>query len=92
MLVKIDKGEKVKIKKINFDGNEKFSDKKLRKAMKNTKQQNPIRIFKASKFIKEKYKEDLTKVIGKYKEKGYRDARIIIMIQLFMTKKKTKYH
>ncbi len=77
MLVKIDKGDKVKIKKITFEGNEKFSDKKLRKAFKNTKQQNPIRIFKASKFIKEKYEEDLTNVISKYKEKGYRDARIL---------------
>jgi outer membrane protein insertion porin family len=77
MLVKIDKGDKVKIKKITFEGNEKFSDKKLRKAFKNTKQQNPIRIFKASKFIKDKYQEDLTNVISKYKEKGYRDARII---------------
>lgn len=77
MLVKIDKGDKVKVKAINFEGNEQFSDKKLRKAFKNTKQQNPIRIFKASKFIKEKYEEDLTNVISKYKEKGYRDARII---------------
>ncbi len=77
MLVKIDKGDKVKIKKIRFEGNEQFSDKKLRKAFKNTKQQNPIRIFKASKFIKDKYEEDLTNVISKYKEKGFRDARII---------------
>ena len=77
MLIKIDKGDKVKIKKINFEGNEKLSDKKLRKAFKNTKQQNPIRIFKASKFIKDKYEEDLTNVVNKYKEKGYRDARII---------------
>jgi outer membrane protein insertion porin family len=77
MLVSIDKGDKVKISKIDFEGNEKFSDKKLRKAMKNTKVVNPIRIFKASKFIKDKYKEDLNNVVSKYKEKGYRDARII---------------
>lgn len=83
MLIKIDKGDKVKIKKINFEGNEKLSDKKLRKAFKNTKQQNPIRIFKASKFIKDKYEEDLTNVVNKYKEKGYRDARIISDSVLF---------
>ncbi len=77
MLVNIDKGDKVKISKINFEGNEKFTDAKLRKAMKNTKQRNPIRIFKASKFIRENYKADLEKVMEKYKEKGYRDARII---------------
>ncbi|MDG2430952.1 POTRA domain-containing protein, partial [Flavobacterium sp.] len=77
MLVNIDKGDKIKISSIDFVGNEKISDKALRKAMKDTKQKNPIRILKASKFIKAKYKTDLEKVIASYKEKGYRDARIV---------------
>ncbi len=77
MLVNVDKGDKLKISRITFEGNEKFSDAKLRKTMKNTKQINPIRIFKASKFIKDKYKEDLTTLIDNYKERGYRDARIV---------------
>jgi outer membrane protein insertion porin family len=77
MLVSIDKGEKIKIKEIDFVGNTKISDKALRKAMKDTKQKNPIRVLKASKFIKDKYKTDLEKVISAYKEKGYRDARIL---------------
>jgi outer membrane protein insertion porin family len=77
MLVYIDKGEKVKIDKITFNGNEKISDKKLRKAMKNTKKKNFIRLLKRSKYIEEDYKEDLVSIIDKYKENGYRDARII---------------
>lgn len=77
MLLDIDKGEKIKIKKITFNGNEQLSDKKLRKAMKNTKKKNPIRIFKRSKYVKDDYKEDLVSVIDKYKENGYRDARIL---------------
>jgi len=77
MLVNVDKGEKLKISRITFEGNEKFSDAKLRKTMKNTKQINRIRIFKASKFIKDKYKEDLTTIIDNFKERGYRDARIV---------------
>jgi len=77
MLIKIDRGEKVKIKAITFDGNEKIKDKKLRKAMKNTKKKNPIRILKRSKYIDENYKEDLVSVVDYYKENGYRDARII---------------
>ncbi len=77
MVVSIDKGEKVKIQNIDFEGNTKLSDKILRKAMKDTKQKNPIRLLKSSKFIKEKYKSDLEKVIASYKEKGYRDTRII---------------
>lgn len=77
MVVAIDQGKKVKIGKINFSGNEILSDAKLRKAMKNTKQKSFLRFFKASKFIREKYKADLVKVVEKYKEKGYRDARIL---------------
>ncbi|MFT5253659.1 MAG: outer membrane protein insertion porin family, partial [Flavobacteriales bacterium] len=77
MLVTIDKGDKVKISAIDFTGNEKISDKALRKAMKDTKQKNVFRILKASKFVKAKYKTDLDKVIASYKEKGYRDARIV---------------
>jgi outer membrane protein insertion porin family len=77
LVINVDKGEKVKISEITFDGNEKITDKKLRKAMKNTKVKNPIRIFKASKFVEDKYKEDLVSVVTSYKEKGYRDARVI---------------
>ena len=77
MVLNIDKGEKVKIKDIEFSGNEILSDKKLRKAMKNTKKINRLRILKRSKFIDSAYQADLGHVIDKYKENGYRDARII---------------
>lgn len=77
MFVNIDKGEKIKVKEINFIGAEKLKPKKLRKAMKNTKKRNPIRVFKRSKFIEADYKDDLASVVDKYKENGYRDARII---------------
>ncbi len=77
MLVRVDKGDKVKISKIDFIGNEKLTDNQLRAAMKDTKQKNLFRVLKKSKFIPEKYKADLEKVVATYKEKGYRDARII---------------
>jgi outer membrane protein insertion porin family len=77
MVVNIDKGTKVKVSKIDFEGNVQISDAKLKSAFKNTKEKSPTRIFKASKYIKEKYKEDLNTVIEKYKENGYRDARIV---------------
>ncbi|WP_115889428.1 outer membrane protein assembly factor BamA [Flavobacterium cutihirudinis] len=77
MLVRIDKGDKVKISSIDFTGNKQLTDTQLRGAMKDTKQKNVLRVLKASKFIPEKYKTDLEKVIAAYKEKGYRDARII---------------
>ncbi|RTY83097.1 outer membrane protein assembly factor BamA [Flavobacterium sp. ZB4P23] len=77
MVINVDKGNKVKIQKIDFVGNTKISDKVLRKAMKDTKQKNFLRVLKGSKFIKEKHKSDLENVIASYKEKGYRDARIL---------------
>jgi outer membrane protein insertion porin family len=76
MLISVDKGEKVKVTSINFEGNEMFSDKKLRSAMSNTKQKNFFRVLKRSKYIKDKYEKDLKSIVNKYKEKGYRDARI----------------
>ncbi|WP_456439567.1 BamA/OMP85 family outer membrane protein [Psychroserpens sp.] len=87
MLVYIDKGQKVKIDKITFNGNEKLSDKKLRKTMKNTKKKNFLRFLKRSKFIEEDYKEDLVSIIDKYKENGYRDARIISDSIIYKNKK-----
>ncbi|NRD21257.1 outer membrane protein assembly factor BamA [Winogradskyella eckloniae] len=79
MNIDISKGEKVKIEAITFDGNDKISDKKLRKAMKNTKQKSlsPLRIIKRSKYIEDDFRTDLVTLIDYYKENGYRDARVI---------------
>lgn len=77
MLVSINKGDKVKIKDIVFEGNEQLSDKKLRKSLKKTKQKQFGRFWKKSKYIAKDYEEDLGLLIDKYAENGYRDARII---------------
>ncbi|AZQ42997.1 outer membrane protein assembly factor BamA [Nonlabens ponticola] len=77
MRIDIDKGKKVKIAEINFEGNEQLSDKKLRGAMKNTKQKNFFRVLKRSKYVEDDYQADLKSVVDKYKENGFRDARIV---------------
>ncbi|WP_372770226.1 outer membrane protein assembly factor BamA [Lutibacter sp.] len=77
MLVFIDKGEKIKIKNINFEGNEAFSDKKLKKSMKKTKKAIFGRFWKKSKYIEADFNEDLETIVTTYSEKGYRDARVI---------------
>jgi outer membrane protein insertion porin family len=77
MLIRIDKGEKIKIKKITFTGNKAFSKKKLHKAMKKTKQAVLGRFWKKSKFIDADFKTDLENIVTTYSEKGYRDARVI---------------
>jgi len=77
MVVDIDQGDRVKIKDIEFIGNEKLSDAKLKRNMKNTKQKNFLRFWKRSKFVRADYQDDKASLIDKYKEEGYRDARII---------------
>lgn len=77
MKVFIDKGSKIKIKYIFFNGNKAFSNKRLRKAMKNTKEKMFGRFWKSSKYIEEDYQEDLESIIKEYSREGYRDARIL---------------
>jgi len=52
------------------------NNRKVKKSMKETKAKNWWRIFKVSKFIDENYIDDKEKLIAKYNEVGYRDARI----------------
>ena len=79
LVVNIDRGEKVKVSSIDFEGNESFTDSKLRNKMKNTKERgvkNPLRIFKRSKYIEENFDEDIESIIATYKEEGYRDVAV----------------
>lgn len=75
--VLIDKGERVKVNKINFTGNKEFKSAKLRKYLKKTKQQAFYKVFGSGKFNKEKYEEDKLKLVAKMHEKGHRDAVIL---------------
>lgn len=81
MLINVDKGTKTRISSIDFEGNKVFSDGQLRRTMKKTKERSFFRMFRldlrASKYIKDEYKTDLVSVVNKYKENGYRDARIV---------------
>lgn len=88
MLVQVDRGKKIKVREIEFTGNEQFTDVKLKRAMKNTKEKHIYRFFKTSKFIKDKYKEDLTSVVNKYKASGYRDARVVSDTVIFDQERK----
>lgn len=73
----VDKKSKVKVHEITFEGNTFFSAGTLKRAMKETKEKKWYKIFTSSKFIDDKYQEDKVKIVSKYIDKGYRDARII---------------
>ena len=75
--IEVEKGKKVKIVSIHFEGNETISSKKLRKkGLKNTKQKKFFSL-KTSKLIKEKYEEDKHNLVNYYQSLGYRDAKIV---------------
>lgn len=77
MKVILDKGERVRINSINFQGNQVLTADQLRKAMKDTKQIKHLNIFKQSKLVEDKYEDDLKNIVEKYKTLGYRDARVV---------------
>ena len=116
LIINVKKNKKVKIGEINIYGNHAFSDEKVKKAMKDTREKgyfnplNPLgplvvdvvadvatfrlkklrddlvnyamtnyrlQIFKSSKFIQPKFKDDLNKIIAEYNAAGYRDAQVV---------------
>ena len=76
LMVDVDKNQRIKIDDIIFDGNQVYDDTRLRRVLKKTKKVN-MNIFKASKYIKNEYREDKNLLIEFYNENGYRDAKIL---------------
>ena len=72
----IQENDKIKTGKIIFEGNESYSDLRLRWTMKETKQQRWY-MFWRSTFDDKKFDEDLNLVSTYYRNKGYRDFRIV---------------
>jgi len=73
----IKKGVKVKINEIKIIGANKIATDKLKMRFKETKEKRFYRFWKASKYIKSDFKDDMKSMIAYYSKEGYRDARII---------------
>lgn len=76
LIVDVNKGERIKINNILFNGNEIFKSPRLKSKLKKTKKKFPLRFWKKSKLIPDDFEADKENLISYYKEKGYRDARI----------------
>ena len=80
--VNIDKHEKVKVNHIYITGNNAIPRKKFMGGffsgglLKKTNEKGFKSLFKAKKFVDDKYNDDKKRVIEKYNELGYRDALI----------------
>lgn len=72
----IEKGDKVRIGEIKFEGNENLSSKKLARSMKKTHKVG-INFLRSSKFKEKDFEEDLENVRNYARSQGYRDAVIV---------------
>ncbi len=73
----VDRGEKVKIKKITFNGAENVKEGKLVKSMKKTRDKRFRNFFSSKKFQEKEYDNDKRQMLSVFNEAGYRDARIV---------------
>ena len=72
----VDRRNRVKIGKIDFEGNTALSDRQLRRSFKKTHQKS-INIFKGAKYKEKDYEEDKENLIDFYNSRGYRNATIL---------------
>lgn len=76
--IDVDKKEKVKVNRIYISGISQMEEKKIKRAMKKTKERGKlVNIFKTKKFIDEEYKNDKNLAIEKFNEFGFRDAVLV---------------
>ena len=73
----VDRGEKIRIKDINFIGNDNVKDFKLARSMKKTKSNKIYNLFSSKKFNEKEFINDKKSVISAFNEAGYRDARLV---------------
>lgn len=83
-------GPRIRIKDINFHGNDHIKARKLRHAMKETKRKRWYNIFGSSKFKSSDYRDDKAKVIALYNEKGFRNASIVKDTMWFVSDSKVQ--
>lgn len=79
--INVEKKKKIKVNRIYLTGVEKLPLKKVKYAMKTREKTRWSTVkntfLRSKKFTPEKYKEDKEKILSRYAEYGYRDARIV---------------
>jgi len=73
IVLQIDEGERVRIRKINIEGNLVLSDKQIKKRMANKEKS----LFRKGLFKEDVFKDDLDKIVELYKENGFLDAKVL---------------
>ncbi len=75
--VKIDEGATTKIADIEFEGNEQYSDRKLRRQMSLSETGAMSWLTRNNRFNEQKFAQDMEKVTDFYQNNGYFEARVV---------------
>ncbi|MBR2064669.1 MAG: outer membrane protein assembly factor BamA [Bacteroidales bacterium] len=73
----VDRGEKVKIQKITFNGADHVKESKLVRSMKKTRDKRLQNFFSSKKFQEKEFANDKQQLLTVFNEAGFRDARIV---------------
>ncbi|MGQ9798966.1 MAG: outer membrane protein assembly factor BamA [Ignavibacterium sp.] len=84
----IDEGEEVRVRKIEFVGNQAFDQDDLKGAMDEINEAKWWKFWGSGKFDFENYKKDKQAIIKFYRKNGYRDAAIVSDTLIYSNDKK----
>lgn len=73
LIIDIDEGNKVAIRKVKIHGNKEITDKQVLSNMKTKKRS----LLRSGKFEEEKFTEDLQRIVEYYNKKGFIDAQVL---------------
>ncbi len=73
----VDRGERVTVADVRFEGNEAFSEGTLRKQLSNTPERRWWRFWKRETFDDAAFDEDLAALVRFYNDRGYYGARVV---------------
>ena len=86
--LQISEGDVVKVRAIDFVGNEVFSDDDLRDEMNELSIAKWWKFWSSGKFDREKLKKDKESIIKFYRKNGYKDASVVSDSLIFFNNKK----
>jgi outer membrane protein insertion porin family len=75
--VTIKEGKELSVEKIRFTGNKAFSSDDLRGAMENTSEGTWWQFWSSNTFDRKKFQDDIQFIEAYYKERGYKDAKVV---------------
>jgi outer membrane protein insertion porin family len=82
--IKIDEGDRIVVRKIEFTGNNMFDDSDLKGEMDEIEESKWWKFWSSARFDPKKFEEDKELIINYYRKNGFRDAEIISDSLIFL--------